>query len=269
MRQTTSSQQVGPRQVGAITVTGLAKTYRRKGEAPIPVLSDCSFRLEPGQLNVIMGMSGRGKSTLAHILAGYLPPDAGEARLDGELITGPSPERIMVFQETALWPWMSVTDNVMFGPLARASMSKQAARDQAHKLLEQFGLIDFKDKYPGQLSGGMKRRVEIAQALMNEPKVMILDEPFRGLDVMTRELMQEYYLSLFEDTQLTTMFITSELEEAIFLADRILIMGASPSRILKTLEVPLPRPRTFDVLASPAYLDVKREALAVLYEDAE
>ena len=234
-------QRSSPQGTGAVTVTGLSKSFVRKGETPTPILSDCTFRLEPGKLNVVMGMSGCGKSTLAHILAGYLPQDEGEARLDGELITGPSPDRIMVFQETALWPWMSVTDNVMFGPLARASMSKQEARAQAHQLLEQFGLIDFKDKYPGQLSGGMKRRVEIAQALMNEPKVMILDEPFRGLDVMTRELMQEYYLSLFETTRLTTMFITSELEEAIFLADRILIMGDLPGRILKTLKVELPQ----------------------------
>ena len=253
---------------GALSATGLCKAYQRKGESPTPVLSNCDFELEPGRLTVIMGMSGCGKSTLAHILAGYLPPDAGALSLDGQPIEGPSPERLMVFQETALWPWMTVLDNVLFGPTVRGSLSKAEARQQASQLLEQFGLIDFQHKYPGQLSGGMKRRAEIAQALMSRPKVMILDEPFRGLDVMTRDLMQEYYLTVFEETKLTTLFITSELEEAIFLADRILIMGGLPSRIVRTIEVPLPRPRTFDMLTSPAYLEVKREALDVLYREA-
>ncbi|MHB1085237.1 MAG: ATP-binding cassette domain-containing protein, partial [Thiobacillus sp.] len=136
---------------------------------------------------------------------------------------------------------------------------------KALELLRKFGLMEFKDKYPGQLSGGMKRRAEIAQALINSPKVMILDEPFRGLDVMTRELMQEYYINLFEETRLTTVFITSELEEAIFLADRILFMGSSPSKIIHTLEVDLPHPRTIDVLSSDRYLEIKKEAMDVLY----
>ncbi len=253
---------------GALTAKGLGKSYVRKGEAPVPVLANCVFQLEAGRLNVIMGMSGCGKSTLAHMLAGYLAPDVGTLTLDGQPVEGPSPERMMVFQETALWPWMSVLDNVLFGPTVRGSMTKTEARQQAAQLLDQFGLSEFQHKYPGQLSGGMKRRVEIAQALMNRPKVMILDEPFRGLDVMTRELMQEYYLNVFEETQLTTVFITSELEEAIFLADRILIMGELPSRIVRTLDVPLPRPRTFDMLTSAAYLEVKREVLDVLYREA-
>lgn len=174
----------------------------------------------------------------------------------------------MVFQETALWPWMTILQNVVFGPLAKSSISKEEANRKALELLRKFGLLEFKDKYPGQLSGGMKRRAELAQALINSPKVMVLDEPFRGLDVMTRELMQEYYIKLFEETRLTTVFITSELEEAIFLADRILIMGGTPSKITHTLEVDLPHPRTFDVLASERYLEIKQEALEVLYGDS-
>ena len=165
---------------------------------------------------------------------------------------------------------MTVLENVVFGPLAGSSMSRETATQKAMELLVKFGLGEFKDKYPGQLSGGMKRRAELAQALINSPKVMILDEPFRGLDVMTRELMQEYYIKLYEETGLTTLFITSELEEAIFLADRILIMGGSPSRMVKELEVDLPHPRTFDVLASERYLEIKKEALEALYgENAE
>lgn len=250
---------------GHLVATRLEKTFQRKGHAPVQVLADCGFVIEPGKLTVVMGSSGCGKSTLAYILAGYIKPDAGSVSLDGRPITGPGPDRVLVFQETALWPWMSVIENVMFGPVARGDQSQAQARQGAMQLLERFGLVDFRDKYPGQLSGGMKRRAEIAQALMNHPQLMILDEPFRGLDEMTRELMQEYYMRLFEETALTTLFITSELEEAIFLADRVLIMGEDPGRIVSSIEVDLPHPRGFEILDSQAYLDIKREAMDALY----
>jgi NitT/TauT family transport system ATP-binding protein len=175
----------------------------------------------------------------------------------------------MVFQETALWPWMTVTDNVVFGPRVRNSIPKTEAKQKAEELLERFGLIDFKDKYPNQLSGGMKRRVEIAQALINSPDIMILDEPFRGLDVMTRELLQEYYLQLFEDTQLSTLFITSELEEALLLADRIYVMGEAPNNIDQVIEIDLPRPRTIDVTITQRYLELKQIAMDYLYAGSE
>jgi NitT/TauT family transport system ATP-binding protein len=173
----------------------------------------------------------------------------------------------MVFQETALWHWMTVLDNVLFGPLASSSMAKAEAKARAVALLAKFGLLDFKDKYPGQLSGGMKRRVELAQALINNPALMILDEPFRGLDIMTRELMQEYYLKLFEETRLTTLFITSDLEEAIFLADRVLVMAGAPAKIVKAVDVSLPHPRRFEVLISTRYLGIKEELMMALYGD--
>ncbi len=154
--------------------------------------------------NVVMGKSGCGKSTLAYLIAGYLQADQGKIEIDGRPVTKPGADRIMVFQETALWPWMTVTENVIFGPLVRNAFSKAEATSKAEELLERFGLIDFRNKYPGQLSGGMKRRAEIAQALINSPDIMVLDEPFRGLDVMTRELLQEYYLQLFEETRLNS-----------------------------------------------------------------
>jgi NitT/TauT family transport system ATP-binding protein len=216
-----------------------------------------------------MGKSGCGKSTLAYLVAGYLNPDRGSIEIDGREVTGPGSDRIMVFQETALWPWMTVTDNVIFGPLVRNALPKSEAKEKAEALLERFGLIDFKDKYPGQLSGGMKRRAEIAQALINSPDIMILDEPFRGLDVMTRELLQEYYLQLFEDTQLTTLFITSELEEALFLADRLYVMSEAPDNIDQVIEVDLPRPRSFEVTTTERYLELKQIAMNHLYAGAE
>jgi NitT/TauT family transport system ATP-binding protein len=252
---------------GRITVERVGKWYPRKGQPPVHILEDCSFEIEPAKLTVLMGTSGCGKSTLAYLLSGYVNPDRGTMTIDGASITGPGPDRIMVFQETALWPWMTVIENVIFGPMALGSASYADTRSKAEALLMKFGLIDFRDKYPGQLSGGMKRRAELAQALINSPKVMILDEPFRGLDVMTRELMQEYYIGLFEETRLTTLFITAELEEAIFLADRVLVMGTAPSRVVKTVEVDLPRPRSWEVLTGERYLEIKKELMQVLYKD--
>jgi len=249
---------------GSLSGQGVSKTYRQKGEEPHTALADLSFEFPAATLNVVMGTSGCGKSTLAQMLAGYLKPDEGTLTIDGAPIEGPGPERLMVFQESTLWPWMTVQDNVIFGPLSRGENKAQAIAAAA-ELLVRFGLIEFRDRYPAQLSGGMMRRAEIAQALINQPKVMILDEPFRGLDVMTRELMQEYYVRLFEDTHLSTVFITAELEEAIFLADRIYIMSDAPGRIVKTLEVDLPRPRDVSCLTTRRYAELEQEALDALY----
>ena len=252
---------------GHISIRNLGKGFVNQSGKSINVIQDCSVEFAPGMLNVIMGTSGCGKSTLAYLLAGYLKADCGTMEIDGKPITGPDSGRIMVFQETALWPWMTVTDNVIFGPLVRSEISKQQAKVKSAELLDRFGLIDFKDKYPDQLSGGMKRRAEIAQALINSPDIMILDEPFRGLDVMTREILQEYYLKLFEDTGLSTLFITSELEEALFLADRIYVMDEAPDNITKVIHIDLPRPRTIDVLTTNRYLELKQEAMNWLYAE--
>lgn len=254
---------------GTLRATGIAKSFHAKGQAPVDVLQDCSLTVEAGRLTVLMGPSGSGKSTLGYILAGYVEPDAGEVFLDDAIVKTPNPNRLMIFQETALWPWMTVNANVTFGPHMRASGSRTEAGARARDLLRRFGLLDFQDKYPGQLSGGMKRRAEIAQALINDPRVLIMDEPFRGLDVMTRELMQEYYLKVFEETHPTTLFITSEIEEAIFLADIILFMDPALGRIGHTIEVDLPRPRTFDVMTSTRYREIKERALETLYAHEE
>jgi NitT/TauT family transport system ATP-binding protein len=242
-----------------VTVSGVRKRYARE------VLNDVSFELEAGALTVLMGPSGCGKTTLACLLAGYGVPDAGALAIDGRPITAAGPDRIMVFQETALWPWMTVLDNVVFGPRAAGSMSTAQARNKALELLEKFGLLDFRDKYPGQLSGGMRRRVELAQAMINSPRLMILDEPFRGLDVMTRGLMQEYYLKLFAESRMTTLFITSELEEALVVGERVLVMDGAPARIAHSIDIDLPYPRTPQVLASERYLEIKKRLMAALY----
>lgn len=254
---------------GYIEAKQLNKRYLQIGQEPLQVLKDCSLTVEDGKLNVLIGTSGCGKSTLANILAGYEKPNSGQVTMDGVSLNGPGPERLMVFQETALWPWMTVMGNVIFGPTVRGEMSKKEARNEALRILELVGLQDFKDKYPAQLSGGMQRRAELARALINNPKVMIMDEPFRGLDDLTRELMQEYYLKIFEESYRTTFFITTELEEAIFLADRILVMTYLPGKIKAVIDVDLPRPRDYRVLTSERYKSIKSEILDYLYEEGQ
>ena len=232
------------------------------------ILKNCSFTVEPGKLTVLIGPSGCGKTTIINLIAGYERPDLGKVEMDGQPITGPNWERLVVFQETALYPWLTCYDNVMFGPLARKVMTREQAHEETLRLLAKVGLEDFRDKYPSQLSGGMQRRAELARALINQPKVMLMDEPFRGLDAMTRQLMQEYYLKLFEETHASHVFVTSELEEAIILADNLLVMTNKPSNIKKVIEVDLPRPRDWSMVTSKRYLEIKAEALELLHEEA-
>jgi len=231
------------------------------------VVKGCSFVVEAGQLNVLIGPSGCGKTTLINLIAGYEEPGSGEILIDGQPVQGPGRDRLVVFQESALFPWMTSLENVMFGPEVRG-MNPREARREAHRLLEKVGLKGFEDKYPSQLSGGMQRRCELARALINQPKIMLMDEPFRGLDAMTRELMQEYLLRLFEETRHTILFVTSELEEAIFLADRLLVLSAKPTAVKEVLDVDLPRPRDFRVLTSHRYALLKQHALEALYQEA-
>ena len=257
---------VGQR-AGEMNISGISKAYgsdiMRK-----QVLEDCSFPLEKGKLTVLIGPSGCGKSTLINVLAGYEKPDSGTVTLDGQEVTGPGPDLLVVFQETALFPWMTTYENVSYGPMVRKEMGDTELRETTMKLLEMVGLEDFKDKYPTQLSGGMQRRAELVRAMINHPKVMFMDEPFRGLDAMTRALMQEYYVRLFEEHRGTNLFITSELEEGIFLADRLVILTNQPCRVKKIMDVDLPRPREFSIMTSPEYTAIKREALELLHEEA-
>lgn len=263
---TAAASLVGQR-AGEMRVENVSKAYGsdilRK-----QVLEECSFLLEKSKLTVLIGPSGCGKSTLINVLAGYERPDTGSITLDGKEINGPGPDRLVVFQETALFPWMTTYENVSYGPMVRKEMGEKELRDTTMKLLEMVGLEDFRDKYPPQLSGGMQRRAELVRAMINHPKVMFMDEPFRGLDAMTRSLMQEYYVRLFEEHRGTNLFITSELEEGIFLADRLVILTNQPCKVKKVMEVNLPRPREFSIMTSPEYTAIKREALELLHEEA-
>lgn len=254
-------------QYGEIELRNVTKEV---GEEPsnVVVLKDCSFVVERGKFTVLIGPSGCGKTTLIDIMAGYETPKSGEVLLDGQPITGPSSERLVVFQETALFPWMTTLDNIMYGPRVQRERSEKDIEKEAIELLEIVGLREFRDRYPIQLSGGMQRRAELARALINDPKVLLMDEPFRGLDAMTRELMQEYLLRLFEGTDRTVLFVTSEIDEAIFFADKLIILGRSPGSVKSTIVDDLPRPRTREMLTSHRYAELKEQALSILYKEA-
>lgn len=250
-----------------LVVDRISKSFNL-GPAREPVLDQCSFTLEEGRLTVLVGPSGCGKSTLVNVLAGYEGVDAGEVRMLGEPVRGPGSDRLVVFQESALFQWMTTYQNIIYGPTVMRKRPRDEIHADAMRLLEKIGLTEFKDKYPGQLSGGMQRRAELARAMIANPKIMMLDEPFRGLDAMTRDLMQEYFLRLYEERRQTVLFVTSEIDEAIFLADRVLIMSNRPGHIKHIIEIDLPRPRTADIFTSQAYLKYKQEALEVLHAEA-
>jgi NitT/TauT family transport system ATP-binding protein len=252
---------------GELRVSHACKSY---GDAQLrtEVVKDCSFTLERSKLTVMIGPSGCGKSTLIRLLAGFEKPDSGSITLNDAPVSGPARDRLVLFQESALFPWMTTWDNILYGPRARGEMSRET-RDMAEFLLNKVGLKEFRNKYPMQLSGGMQRRAELARAMINNPAVMILDEPFRGLDAMTKELMWEYYSRLFEETRRTNFFVTTDIDEAIFLADRLLIMSNIPCQVRAALEIDIPRPRTLIAMVeNDRANEIKMQALSLLHEEA-
>jgi len=250
-----------------VEVRSVSKVY---GEEPTAFLAvqDCSFVVERGKFTVLIGPSGSGKTTLIDMIAGYETPTSGSVLSDGKPVSGPGQDRLVVFQETALFPWMTTIENVMYGPIVQRQRETREIRSEAERLLEVVGLREFHDKYPNQLSGGMQRRAELARALINSPQILLMDEPFRGLDAMTRELMQEYLLRLFEGSSQTILFVTSEIDEAILFADRLIVLGASPGSAKAVIEDDLPRPRNLDMLTTTRYARLKNEALSILYKEA-
>ena len=232
-----------------------------KGRKAHKAVEETSIRIEPGEFVCILGPSGCGKSTLLNSVAGYVRPHSGQVRVDGEIVSGPGPDRGMVFQQYSLFPWKTVKDNVAFGPRL-AGKSHAAAESIASTFLDMVGLSRFASRYPTELSGGMQQRVGIARALANYPRVLLMDEPFGALDAQTRQMMQENLLNIWSEFGTTVLFITHDIDEAIFLADRVLIMSAGPGRIIAEFAVDLPRPRMPEVTAEPAFAELKRQCIA-------
>jgi NitT/TauT family transport system ATP-binding protein len=252
---------------GEIVLHDVCKSYGPGRFAKV-VVGDCSFTAAPNRFTVLIGPSGAGKSTLARLIAGFEQPDRGQILVGGRRVAGPGRDRLVVFQESALFPWMTAERNILYGPAARGEKRAKSAR-LASALLERVGLANFRRYYPSQLSGGMQRRAELARALINDPAIMILDEPFRGLDAMTRRLMLDYYARLSAEAPRTNLFITTDIDEAIFLADTLLVMSHIPTRVRAVIEVDLPRPRQLTALFRDEKANaIKMQVLSLLHEES-
>jgi NitT/TauT family transport system ATP-binding protein len=246
-------------QTGLIEIDGVSIVFG-KGRTAHKAVEKTTIRVEPGEFVCILGPSGCGKSTLLNTVAGYVKPNTGEVRVDGERVARPGPDRGMVFQQYSLFPWKTVKENIAFGP----KIAGQLAEPVANTFLDMVGLTRFANRYPAELSGGMQQRVGIARALANYPRVLLMDEPFGALDAQTRLMMQENLLKIWNEFRITVLFITHDVEEAIFLADRVLVMSASPGRIIADLPVNLPRPRVPEVTADAAFAELKRQCIAYI-----
>ena len=239
-----------------LEVKGLNKTYD-SAQGPVTALRDINFKTHRREFVCVIGPSGCGKSTLIRILAGLESSTGGQVLLDGSPVSGPGPERGMVFQGYTLFPWLTVKKNVMFG-LESIGTGRAQAESEALQWIDLVGLEKFADAYPHQLSGGMKQRVAIARALATQPRILLMDEPFGALDAQTRAKMQSYLLEIWKNIDITVLFITHDLEEAIFLADRILVLKANPGEVDELIEVPVPRPRHDGQILSQEFLATKK-----------
>lgn len=226
------------------------------GGMPTRALEPTNLSVADNDFVTILGPSGCGKSTLLRMVAGLDTPTTGRIVLDGKPITGPGADRGMVFQSYTLFPWLTVSENISFG-LRERGVSTRERNDIARQWLEKVGLTSFANHFPKQLSGGMQQRTAIARALANDPKILLLDEPFGALDNQTRALMQELLLGIWERERKTVIFVTHDIEEAIFLASRVVVMSARPGRIKADVRVDLPHPRHYTIKTSPAFSDLK------------
>ncbi|WP_409034154.1 ABC transporter ATP-binding protein [Roseateles saccharophilus] len=251
---------------GRVDVRDLHIRFHVKGRE-VEAVSAANVHVRPGEFVSLIGPSGCGKSTLLNAVAGFLQPSAGQVLLDGQRITGPGSDRGVVFQQYSLFPWMTVRANVEFG-LRMQGVSASEREAQARTLLGLAGLLSFENHYPEQLSGGMKQRVGIVRALATSPQVLLMDEPFGALDSQTRVVMQEILTNMWQRLRISVLFITHDIEEAVFLSDRIYVMTARPGRIKAELDVPLPRPRTAEMTSSPEFAAMVRQIKGLIREES-
>jgi len=251
-----------------LEVRDLSKSFTAPGRPPTTALDRISFQAHRRELLCVIGPSGCGKSTLARLVAGLEAPSGGEMLLDGKPIYGPGSDRGMVFQSYTLFPWLTVLKNVMFGLEVGGQMSNAEAEHEARIWLELVGLTKFATAYPHQLSGGMKQRAAIARALANRPRMLLMDEPFGALDAQTRCQMQSYLLQIWRQVDITILFITHDLDEAVYLSDRILILDAHPGRVREVMEVAVPRPRSAEQFLSPAFIAARHHLEELIHPRA-
>jgi NitT/TauT family transport system ATP-binding protein len=263
-RMTLSENQAAARsEAGSIEASNVAIRLGN-GNAAFEAIQDVSLSIAPGELVCLIGPSGCGKSTLLGALAGHIPVARGELKVDGAPVGGPHPDRGIVFQHHTLFPWKSVLNNVAFGPKMRG-VRRRDRNERSREILELVGLKDFIHRYPKQLSGGMQQRVEIARVLVNRPRLLLMDEPFGALDALTRMNMQELLLDIWTKVRTTIVFVTHDIDEALFLADRVLVMSHRPGRIIDEIKVPFARPRRAEVSVTPEFGALKHRCLSLLH----
>jgi NitT/TauT family transport system ATP-binding protein len=251
----------------SLQVKNLYKTFESP-QGTVTALKDINFETYKREFVCVIGPSGCGKSTLIRILAGLETPSSGEVLLDGVAVRDPGPDRGMVFQGYTLFPWLTVKKNVMFG-LEMSGHGKTSSEEQALQWIDLVGLSKFANAYPHQLSGGMKQRVAIARALANQPRILLMDEPFGALDAQTRSKMQSYLHEIWKNIDVTILFITHDLDEAIYLADRVLVLKAHPGEVQELIEVPVPQPRSPEQLLSAEFLATKRRLEELIHPPEE
>jgi NitT/TauT family transport system ATP-binding protein len=250
--------------MSTITVRNVTKTFEAR-HGQVIALDDVSLDIETGSFCCLVGGSGCGKSTLLNLIAGLIAPSDGSIEVGGRPVEQPGPDRGMVFQSYTLYPWLRVRQNVEFGPALRG-VARSERTSTADELLAEMGLSEFAEAYPSQLSGGMQQRVAIARALANNPEVLLMDEPFGALDALTRSTAQRFLTDLWERHRRTIAFVTHDIEEAVFLADRVYVMSPRPGRVRECIEIDLPRPRSAALLATPEFASYKAEILGLIHE---
>jgi NitT/TauT family transport system ATP-binding protein len=259
---------------GALSIKNVTKIYDPAG-VNVMAVDNCSMEIAAGEVCMIVGPSGCGKTTLLNAIAGFHSITEGSIHLDGELLCGPerpkaeqSAERMVVFQHGALFPWKTLQENVAYGPTVQKALSPSQAMEKGGQMLAEAGLGNFIKKFPGEVSSGMARRAEIVRALINNPKVLLLDEPYRAMDALTKQIMHESLLETYDRTGVTIFFITHDLEEAIFLGDKVHVVTTRPCQLKKTVEVKIPRPRSYETQSSEKFRKLLVEVNDAVHEEA-
>ena len=260
--------------LGALSIKNVTKVYDPEG-VNVKAVDDCSMEIEGGEVCMIVGPSGCGKTTLLNAIAGFHSITEGSIHLDGELLCGlekpiaaQGADRMVVFQHGALFPWKTLQENVAYGPTVQKTLGGNEAMSKAGDMLAEAGLGNFLKRYPGEVSSGMARRAEIVRALINNPKVLLLDEPYRAMDALTKQIMHESLLETYDRTGVTIFFITHDLEEAIFLGDKVHVVTTRPCQLKKTVEVNIPRPRSYETQSSEEFRKLLVEVNEAVHEEA-
>ena len=253
--------------MGSISIRSVTKRFQ-SGDSFVTALDDVNLAVQEKEIVTLVGASGCGKSTLLNLIAGFETPTVGQVLVDGQSIKGPGPDRGVVFQQTALFPWLSVEDNIAFGLSLRANQGKGNRQQAVERMLQRTGLSSFRERRPAELSGGMRQRAAIASVLAINPSTLLMDEPFGALDSLTRSIMQDFLLEIWEEQRKTVVLVTHDIDEAIYLADKTAVMTAHPGRIREVIEVTLPRPRRYEMRSEAPFIELRDHVTEIVRTEA-